>query len=124
MDETKTILLIEDEDDIREVYTEFLEGEGYSVVSSADGKQGLEIARKDHWDLLLLDIMIPGLDGISLLKVLKTDSTLKQRPVILLTNIGNENLISEAFEYGADGYLIKAEITPDKILNEVRNYLP
>lgn len=118
-----TILIVEDEPDIREVYSEFLVSEGYGVEEAADGKQGLEKARTCKWDLMLLDIMIPELDGISLLKLLKNEEGLKSRPVILLTNVGNENLISEAFEYGAEGYLIKAEITPDKILNEVQNFL-
>lgn len=118
-----TILIIEDEPDIREVYAEFLISEGFDVEQAADGKSGLDKARTCKWDLLLLDIMIPELDGISLLKLIKNEPNLKDRPVILLTNIGNENLITEAFQYGAEGYLIKAEITPDKILNEVKNYL-
>ena len=105
----RTILVIEDEPDIRELYSEFLRGEGYEVIGASDGKEGLQIARTQEWNLLLLDIMIPELDGISLLKLIKGDDNLKDKPVILLTNVGNEHLITESFHYGAEGYLIKAE---------------
>lgn len=119
----KTILIIEDEQDIREVYSEVLQDEGYNVIEAADGKEGLSLALNEDWDLMLLDIMIPQLDGVSVLKLVKNEASVKDRPVILLTNVGNENLIAESFEYGAQGYLIKAEITPDKILSEVKNFI-
>lgn len=123
MEDKKVVLLIEDEADIREVYAEMLRDSGYKVIEASTGKQGLEMARNEPWNLMLLDVMIPELDGIAILKLLSSEEGLSGKPVILLTNIGNENLISEAFEYGAEGYLIKAEITPDKILNEVDSYL-
>ena len=119
----KTILIIEDEPDIRAVYTEVLSSEGFGMLEAEDGKEGLELALAGEWDLMLLDVMIPVLDGLGILKIIKGTDTVKDKPIILLTNIGNANLISESFELGAAGYLIKAEITPDKILNEVKNYL-
>lgn len=123
MDQLKTILLVEDEPDIRSVYAEFLTSAGYKVLEAADGKAGLALATSNNWDIMLLDIMIPTLDGVNVLKLLKNNPSLKEKPIILLTNVGNEGLITECFEYGADGYLIKAEITPDKILAEVQNYI-
>lgn len=119
----RTILLIEDDPDIREVYSTVLKQENYNVLEAVDGKAGLALARENAWDLLLLDIMLPELDGVSLLKLIKNEPGLKDRPVIMLTNIGNENLISEAFSYGAEGYLIKAEITPEKILDEIKGFI-
>lgn len=118
-----TILLVEDDPDIREVYSTVLKQENYTVIEATNGKEGLAMARGSSWDLLLLDIMIPELDGVSLLKLIKNEPVLKDKPVIMLTNIGNENLISEAFSYGAEGYLIKAEITPEKILDEIRSFI-
>ena len=123
MDAKGTILLIEDEPDIRAVYSEVLMGAGYNVLEASDGKAGLDLALQEHWDICILDIMIPVLDGVHVLKIVKTNEKTKNKPVLLLTNVDNENLITEAFEYGAAGYLIKAEITPENILNEVTSYL-
>jgi len=119
----KTILLVEDEEDMRLVYAEVLREVGYRVLEAADGDAGLKRALEDQWDLLLLDIMLPGSDGLHVLKYIKENDRLKTKPVILLTNLGSEPIISEAFNSGADGYLIKSEITPDKIVAEVGNFL-
>ncbi len=123
MPEKKVILLIEDEKDIRALYAEVLRDAGYDVLEASDGEVGLDIAQHGEWDLMLLDIMIPKVDGVTLLKRMKADMETRKRPVILLTNLGSETLITECFEFGATGYLIKAEVTPDSIINEVKNYL-
>ncbi len=115
----KTILVIEDEKDIRELYSEMLKEAGYTVISEINGVAGLEIAKTQPWDLMLLDIMLPGSDGIEVLTKLKEAGLTENHPIIMLTNLDNEHLIAECFELGADGYLIKAEITPDKIISEV-----
>jgi two-component system response regulator ResD len=120
---SKTILLIEDEEDIRLVYAEVLRDSGYKVLEAVDGNAGLKRALEDGWDLMLLDIMLPGLDGMQILKKVKENDKMKSKPVILLTNLGNENIITEGFDLGAEGYLIKSEITPDKIIEEVQVYL-
>ncbi len=119
----KNILIVEDEDDIRSVYSEILKDAGYSVLEAADGVNGLAMAQKELWDILLLDIMLPGEDGMQLLKEIKKNPALQQKPVILLTNLENDTIITQCFELGASGYLIKSEITPDKIVAEVAGYL-
>jgi two-component system, OmpR family, response regulator ResD len=119
----KIVLLVEDEEDMREVYSEVLRDEQFKVIEAQDGSIGLKRAMESEWDLLLLDIMLPGEDGLHILKFIKENDRLKNKPVILLTNLGSEPIINEAFSLGADGYLIKSEITPDKIVSEVRNYL-
>jgi len=119
----KTILLIEDEEVIRELYAEVLRDVGYKVIEARDGDTGLKRALGDEWDIMLLDIMLPGSDGLQILKYIKENERLKVKPVILLTNLGNETIIKVAFGKGADAYLIKSEITPDKIVSEVENYL-
>lgn len=119
----KTILLIEDEEVIRELYAEVLRDAGYKVIEARDGDTGLKRALGDEWDIMLLDIMLPGSDGLQILRYIKENERLKVKPVILLTNLGNETIIKEAFTKGADAYLIKSEITPDKIVSEVGNYL-
>jgi DNA-binding response OmpR family regulator len=101
----KVILLIEDEADMRLVYSEVLREVGYRVIEAADGDVGLKRALEDEWDLLLLDIMLPGADGLHILKYVKENDRLKHKPVLLLTNLGSEPIISESFNNGADGYL-------------------
>lgn len=121
--DVKTVMIIEDEPDVLAVYAQVLKEAGYSVVEATNGIEGLKVARSVHWDLLLLDIMIPGEDGMHVLKTLKEDKDLHFKPVILLTNLDSESIINESFNLGADGYLIKSEITPDKIVTEVGSIL-
>ena len=127
MDEKKTlknnILIVEDEHDIREIYAEVLSMAGYVVDQVADGEKGMQKIRDDNWDILLLDIMLPGKDGIKILKEIKDHPELKKGIVIALTNLNSENIIQEVFGSGADGYLIKSEITPDKVVEEVGRIL-
>lgn len=127
MDEKKVlknnILIVEDEHDIREIYAEVLSTAGYKVSQAADGEQGMQKIKDEAWDILLLDIMLPGKDGLKILKEIKENPQLKKGPVISLTNLNSENIIQEAFGSGADGYLIKSEITPDKIVDEVDRVL-
>lgn len=118
----KKILLIEDEDDIRALYVEILNDAGYSVFEATDGNSGIDAAREQDWDLLLLDIMLPGQDGVQVLSQMKAESIGTGKPIILLTNLGSEHVINECFKLGADGYLIKSQITPDKIVDEVNVY--
>lgn len=127
MDEKKVlknnILIVEDEHDIREIYAEVLSMAGYVVNQVADGEKGMQKIRDDNWDILLLDIMLPGKDGIKILKEIKDHPELKKGIVIALTNLNSENIIQEVFGSGADGYLIKSEITPDKVVEEVARIL-
>ena len=127
MDEKKilknNILIVEDEHDIREIYAEVLNMAGYKVEQAADGEKGIQKIRDDSWDILLLDIMLPGKDGIKILKEIKDNPELKKGIVIALTNLNSENIIQEVFGSGADGYLIKSEITPDKVVEEVNRIL-
>ena len=127
MDEKKVlknnILIVEDEHDIREIYAEVLNMAGYVVDQVADGEKGMQKIRDDNWDILLLDIMIPGKDGIKILNEIKDHPELKKGIVIALTNLNSENIIQEVFGSGADGYLIKSEITPDKVVEEVARIL-
>lgn len=119
----KKVLIIEDEADIRTVYAEVLREEGYEVDEAGDGSSGLQKAFDGNWDILLLDIILPGSDGLNVLKKVKANEAVKDRPVILLTNLGAENIINDCFELGAAGYLIKSEITPDKIVAEVNSFI-
>ena len=117
------ILIIEDEHDICEVYSEVLSMAGYKVQEAADGETGMQKIRDENWDVLLLDIMLPGRDGLKILKEIRANPELRKGLVVALTNLNSESIIKEAFDQGVDGYLIKSEITPDKVVEEVNKIL-
>lgn len=119
----KKILLIEDEDFIRDLYVRELTKAGFQVKSAPDGNSGLNTLMSENFDLLLLDIMLPGLNGLQVLREFKTKNPNSPTMVILLTNLGQEAVIKEGFELGAQAYLIKGSYTPDQIVNEVKNAL-
>lgn len=121
--QAKKILLVEDEDFIRELYTRQLIKAGFLVKSAVDGQTGLNMLRSETFDLLLLDIMLPGMNGLQLLREFKTQNPSSSMITILLTNLGQEAVIKEGFELGAQAYLIKASYTPDQVVNEVKNAL-
>lgn len=116
------VLIIEDEQDIRTIYAEVLQNAGYVVDQAPNGEVGEDKLKNSDWQLLLLDIMLPGKDGLKLLKDLKEVPGMKKGPVIVLTNLNSEHIIQEAFKLGADGYLIKSEVNPDKVVEEVGRF--
>ncbi|GIW69675.1 MAG: hypothetical protein KatS3mg101_0422 [Patescibacteria group bacterium] len=116
------VLIIEDEQDIRTIYAEVLQNAGYVVDQAPNGEVGEDKLRNTDWQLLLLDIMLPGKDGLKILKDLKEMPEMKKGPVIVLTNLNSEHIIQEAFKLGADGYLIKSEVNPDKVVEEVGRF--
>ncbi|MDD2822900.1 MAG: response regulator [Candidatus Daviesbacteria bacterium] len=116
-------LIIEDEQFIRDIYKRQLEKSGISVVGFGNGKDGIESTKHTKYDIILLDVMLPDLNGLEILKQLKQSPETKDILVILLTNLGQDEVIKEAFTLGAQGYFIKASYTPDQIAQEVKNIL-
>jgi len=120
----KRVLVIEDEEDIRDLYVELLQDAGYEVDSAVDGEIGSKKMKAGGWDLILLDIVMPQMDGLTVLDLLKNNPPMKANgPIILLTVLAQDNMIHKGLERGAVGYLIKSEVTPDQVLEEVRNFL-
>lgn len=120
---SKKILLVEDEDFIRDLYFRQLTKEGFQVKTAADGQTGLNFLKSEAFDLLLLDIMLPGMNGLQVLREFKAQNPNSKMITILLTNLGQEAVIKEGFELGAQTYLIKASYTPDQVVQEVKNAL-
>jgi DNA-binding response OmpR family regulator len=121
--EAKKILIVEDETFIAKLYSEQLIKAGFHVDTAPDGTKGLELLSVNQYDLLLLDIMLPGMNGLQVLKEWKTKNPQAQMLVLLLTNLGQDDVIKEAFNLGAQGYLIKAAYTPQQIVTEVQTAL-
>lgn len=118
----KKILVVDDEDSVREIYRHEFLNNGYTVVVAADGEEGLLKAGEESPDMVLLDIMLPKMSGIEVLRALKENELTKKIPVLLLTNLGEETIIKEGFELGADGYLLKVSYTPAQVVEEVKKF--
>ena len=119
----KRVLIVEDEQDIRELYAEILRDEGFAVVEAWDGEKGLAESLSGRYDIILLDIMLPKVDGLQILKEIKKKEELSAIPVVLLTNLSTDNIIKEGFALGAVSYIIKSEMTPDQVVAEVKKVL-
>lgn len=119
----KRILLLEDEAYLRSIYIKQLQSAGFNVDGFSSGKEGLKAIQTNTYDLALMDIMLPDTNGLEILKEIKQNVLTKNTPVVLLTNLGQEVIIDQAFKLGAEGYLIKSAITPDQIITEVKNIL-
>jgi DNA-binding response OmpR family regulator len=116
----KTILIVEDDRFIGEMYVRSLKKAGYEVDWMVDGNDGLIAARNKQYDLLLLDVMLPERRGTEVLEALRgTEDLIPHSKVIVLTNFEQDDESRMAMESRADAYLIKAEITPNKLLSVI-----
>ena len=115
----KVILLIEDDQILQELYLESLSQEGFVVLQALNGKRGLQLAKIEKPDLILLDIMLPaGMNGFDVLKDLKSNQETKKIPVVMLTNLESEE--KTARDMGAEDYLIKANLSIEQIVDKVK----
>ncbi|MBI2334614.1 response regulator [Candidatus Daviesbacteria bacterium] len=120
----KRILIVEDDQFLREFYHELLAGEGFLVDVAGDGEVALKKIWEQEFDLILLDIMLPKKDGVQILNDLKTHPAKSPKAVIVvLTNLGQDDIIKKCFDLGATGYIIKSAMNPDQVLTEVKSYL-
>lgn len=118
------ILLVDDDEDLRQMYTLILGKAGMEVVTANDGVQGLAKIREGGFDLVLLDLMMPNLDGIGVLKGLRSEMPKEPNgPVIILSNAGYEKVAQEAQALGAAGFLMKADFLPADLVREVKQAL-
>ncbi len=117
----RKILIVEDDDFIRELYVMYLVDEGYAIVEARNGQEGVDKFKSEFFDLVLLDILLPKKDGIEVLKEIKEHNG--KIPVVMLTNLASENMIKKSFELGAEGYLLKSRITKKDLMKEVKGFI-
>lgn len=117
------ILLIDDDPLIVDMYTLKLKGAGFGVETAADGKKGLEKIKQGGWDVVLLDVVLPVMDGFEVLKKLAEDKMVAHPPIILLTNLGQKEDVEKGLKLGAADYLIKADFTPSEVVAKVNKVL-
>lgn len=123
MVKNKKILVVEDDVMISSIYEAKFKADGFEVLIAADGAKGLEIAKGEKPDLIMLDIILPGLDGFSVLEELKKDKITEEIPVIMLTNLGTEDDKIKGKKMGALDYLVKASLTPGQISDKIKEIL-
>ena len=113
------ILLVEDEKEICRLYQDILSSSGFEVAICQDGETGCTSAKKGEWDILLLDIMLPNMDGLEILNEISTLGLTKSKKVVILTNIEKQEVFDRATELGAIKYIIKSEINPSQLIEIV-----
>ena len=117
--ENKTILIVDDEQDLAEALEEKLSNEGYTTFRGHDGKEGLALALEHKPDLILLDVMMPVMDGWEMLEELRKDAWGVHAQVTMLTNSSDLESISKAVEKGSYEYIVKAELNMQEIVEHV-----
>lgn len=117
------ILLAEDDLQLIDMYKKKFELDGFEVLLAEDGKKTLEILEKQTPDIVLLDIMMPEINGIEVLKQIRENPDTKDMLVVMLTNLGNESTAEEIYKYDATDYIVKAEMTPMEVSEKVKELL-
>ena len=119
----KTILFIEDESALQKTFGEVLSQEGYQMISALDGEIGLRLAKDKKPDLILLDLILPKVNGFDVLKKLKEDKETKDIPIIVLTNLEEMGDVDKAIELGATTYLVKASYSLKEVVEKIKKTL-
>lgn len=122
----KSILIIEDDDFFRELIRKKLLSEGFSVLEAIDGEKGLTEIKEKKPDLVLLDLLLPNIDGFEVLLKLKSDPEIKNisTPIIILSNLGQREDIDRALQLGAADYLIKSQFDINQVIQKIHSVLP
>ncbi|HEX7586083.1 MAG TPA: response regulator [Patescibacteria group bacterium] len=124
MENKNKIMIVEDDSFVMDIYQTKLSQEGYTVIEARDGLDAIKKLEKEKPDLILLDIIMPNMDGLEVLKKIKADEKFSNIPVILLTNLSQKEEINLGLGLGANDYLIKSHFTPSEVLEKIKIHLP
>lgn len=117
------VLIVEDDKFLRDLIVQKLKREGFAIFEAVDGEEGLKIAKEKHPDIILLDLILPGLDGFEVLRRIKSDDSTASIPVIVLSNLGQKEDMDRAMAGGAEDFMVKAHFTPGEIIVKVKSVL-
>lgn len=123
IDQKKTILIVEDEEPMQIALEDILKFEGFSVLKAVNGEEGLSIALREHPDLILLDILMPQMNGLAMLKKLRADEWGKNAKVIVLTNYDEKEYVATALENDTYDYFIKTDIKITEVIKKIKEKL-
>jgi len=119
-EDKKTILIVEDDKFLRDLIAQKLTREGFNMIEATDGEEGVTKIKEEKPDLVLLDLILPGIDGFDVLAKIKEDPVLAEIPVIILSNLGQRDDIEKGLQLGAKDYLIKAHFTPGEVIEKIK----
>ena len=119
---TAKILLVEDDLFLRDIYSETLLGEGYDVTTAVDGEEALTKMKQGGWDLVLLDVVMPKMSGIQVMKEVRDFATSPAKHILFLTNSDETKELDQVIAL-TSGYLLKSDFTPDQLIQKVRSYI-
>ena len=119
----KKILIVEDDKFLRELIAKKLIANDYEVIEAADGEEGIKKATENKPDLVLLDLILPGIDGFGVLARIKENMTIRETPVIVLSNLSQQGDIEKIMQLGAADFLIKAHFIPGEIIEKIKRIL-
>ncbi|OGZ36000.1 MAG: hypothetical protein A3A94_00270 [Candidatus Portnoybacteria bacterium RIFCSPLOWO2_01_FULL_43_11] len=122
-EEKTKILIVEDDKFLRELLVRKLESSDMEALVAIDGKEALKKIKEEPAQLILLDLILPGMDGFEILKEIKKDPATANIPVIILSNLGQREEVEKGMKLGADDYLVKAHFTPAEIVDKIKNLL-
>lgn len=117
------VLVVEDDTFLRELIVQKLDRSGYDIAEAIDGEEGVKQAKAEKPDIILLDLILPGIDGFEVLRQLKEDETLASIPVLILSNLGQKEDVEKGMKLGAKDFLIKAHFTPGEIVEKIKSIL-
>lgn len=123
MNNKKTILIIEDSNTYLSYFDELFKKEGFGVLTAKNGEEGVEMALREKPDLILLDIIMPVMDGMSALREIRKNKWGKNVPIIMLTNLDDVQRVSEAISYNVREYLVKSDVSTKEVLQKVKKEL-
>ena len=118
------ILIVEDDKFLRDLLSRKLEEEKFDITTAVDGEEGIKKIQEEKPDLVLLDLILPGINGFDVLKRMKEDPATADILVIVLSNLGQKEDVDRAITLGANDFLVKAHFTLDEITQRVRKYIP
>lgn len=117
------ILIVEDDKFLRELISQKLVKEEYDISEAVDGEEGIKKIKEEKPELILLDLILPGIDGFEVLSRMKEDASISSIPVIILSNLGQKEDVEKGLKLGATDYLIKAHFTPGEIIEKIKAIL-
>jgi len=117
------ILFVEDDQFLRKIYFTKLSKENLELKAAVDGEEGLELAKSEKPDLIILDMILPKMNGFEVLQELKNDNKTKKIPVVVLSNLGQESDVDRAMSMGAVDYLIKTDFSINEVVDKIGKYL-
>lgn len=114
------ILIVEDEESLRKVYAEYLKMQGFDVLEAADGEEATKtVGNNPNLNLILLDILLPKKDGLKVLEEIRANPAYNNIKIMLATMLNNDKVITQGFDLGADGYIIKDTLNPEQLKQEI-----